>query len=421
MKKRILCMIFVFLFCLLPLTGCKKSTSDTDTAPRDYGTWRYGNYIYFSNNSYALPLKATTCQLARYHVTTGRVSAACTDAKCDHGEESNCPFLGFVKLEYIVDNTIYYTIFKDREGTYGQDTYLMAYDIKKEKASVVMNCSEWEVDSRFQLADGVIYFVQVCAKEDVHPESAEDYTYALCRFVIGKKDYEKLFDIPVTYRIVGMSTERTELIWVANDTCYFLDGATGNIYATDMTGKTLQWVTNSEFPYSLDLYSRYGNRVYFFGGREGAASTYEYTYPADPSKGVNQSYTYEYSRAQLYALDLENNTFQPVLDNMADYAIADGKIYYTTWGFRFYGYDDYGAPIHNMTESEIYCCDLDGSNAEVVYTNFNLLGGNFAVVNSKLFGIFCEYSEEGCTKNRYGVLNLKNGKLTYFDTIEKYI
>ena len=205
----------------------------------------------------------------------------------------------------------------------------------------------------------------------------------------------------------------TEFLFVANTRCYFLDGETGNIYHTDMTGADRQWITDFEIPFMLASGSRYENTVYFYGGD--GTDVYEYSFP---SFDGNEQITQEFSRASLYALNLEDNTFVKVIDNMAAYTIADGKIYYTSWGYRFYGYDEVEGPVRNFNQSEFYRADLDGSNVEVVLSDFYLLGDHFAASGDTLFGIFRTYSQAGRSKYRYAVINARNGKIEYLDTPE---
>ena len=419
--KRLICAFLSVICLLLCFSSCSKSNDESkQTFTVDFGMCKYGSYIYFKNGvGYADTLSKTNCKLAKYNVNSGKISAACLDATCDHTKESACPFSSFTNLYHIENDIIYYSAERGK---------LMAYDINDESAYLVLDPTTFNSSRPYVFLDNKVYFVSTELKEGKENGVANSYIYYMCCADYGATSFDKLFEITPTYHqeLTGSVLEydeagncigerptydvsATEFLHIFNERIYFRDGESGNIYTTNMSGEDKTFVTAfDEFTFlgSCTVYNEY--MLFLTAGDSDAC---EYTYPSIDGKSCLTDYA---SRSKLYSLNMNTATTVLLTDNASDYAVDNGKVYYYPWGYRFYGYEQEVA-IRNYCSGELYSVNMDGTQKELLYSDSQKLFLHYIVSEESALCLVIDYSSEGHSECRYAELNLKNQKIKYLD------
>lgn len=277
-----------------------------------------------------------------------------------------------------------------------------------------------------------VYFVQKILKEGEEHGSADHYTYYMCCADYGADSPTPLFEINVTYHQEPLGTNPvydeagnligaqpsyyiapTELLHVANNRIYFRDGESGNLYTTDMSGGNVRYLTDFEEFTFLGNLTVYENNLFFVTC--GDSDSYEYTYPSpDGSEMLRDTACY----TKLYRFDMESETLTKLTDNASDYTVANGKVYYYPWGYRFYGYKGGSADpvaIRNYCAGKLYSINPDGTDNKLLYSDESTLFMHYIVSGNKALCMVSEYSSEGDNGIHWAVLNLKTGKLDYLE------
>lgn len=419
--KRLICAILSVICLLFCFGGCSKGNNKTkQTFVTDYGMCKYGSYIYFRNGvGYTDALSKTNCKLARYNVNSGKISAACLDAACDHTRQSDCPFSSFTNLYHIEDDMIYFSAERGR---------VMVYSMDDESTRLVFDPAAFNAGRPYVFLSDKVYFVSMELVEGKESGFANNYIYHMCCVDYGASSSKKLFEIVPTYHQEQTGTaleydesgncigERptydisaTEFLHIFNGRIYFRDGESGNIYTTNMQGEEKTLLTAFEEFTLLGSCTVYNEYMLFLTA--GASDACEYTYPSLDGKS---HLTDSASRSKLYSLNMETAATTLLTDNASDYAVDQGKVYYYPWGYRFYGYQR-DVAIRNYCSGELYSVNLDGTERELVYSDPNLLFLHYVVSKGTAFCLVMEYSEEGSGECHYAELNLKNKKLKYIN------
>ena len=123
----------------------------------------------------------------------------------------------------------------------------------------------------------------------------------------------------------------------------------------------------------------------------------------------------------LLKLDIEAGEVTPLLENISSYFITTEGIYYhlfelrtINWRSMFSSFSgDQGTP----NSPELYKCDFDGKNSEVIFTNSDFASLSCIIKDGKIIGSFCGDFPELGWKRSYLIISidLSTGKLTLIE------
>ena len=123
----------------------------------------------------------------------------------------------------------------------------------------------------------------------------------------------------------------------------------------------------------------------------------------------------------LLKLDIEAGEVTPLLENISSYFITTEGIYYhlfelrtINWRSMFSSFSgDQGTP----NSPELYKCDFDGKNSEVIFTNSDFASLSCIIKDGKMIGSFCGDFPELGWKRSYLIISidLSTGKLTLIE------
>lgn len=124
---------------------------------------------------------------------------------------------------------------------------------------------------------------------------------------------------------------------------------------------------------------------------------------------------------ELLKLDIETREVTTVLENLSSYYITSEGIYYhlheprminwrSMWSSNIADYGTSDSP-------ELYRCDLDGKNSEVVFSDSDFAALSYCIADGKMIGSFCGDFPELGWKRAYLIISidLATGKLTLID------
>ena len=124
---------------------------------------------------------------------------------------------------------------------------------------------------------------------------------------------------------------------------------------------------------------------------------------------------------ELLKLDIETREVTTVLENLSSYFITAEGIYYHLHEPRMINWRsawssntaDYGT----SDSPELYRCDLDGKNSEVVFTYSDFAALKYCIADGKIIGSFCGDFPQLGWKRAYLIISidLSTGKLTLIE------
>lgn len=123
----------------------------------------------------------------------------------------------------------------------------------------------------------------------------------------------------------------------------------------------------------------------------------------------------------LLKLDIEAGEVTPLLENISSYFLTAEGIYYHLFELRTINWHsmwssflgDQGTP----NSPELYKCDFDGKNSEVIFTNSDFASLSCIIKDGKMIGSFCGDFPELGWKRSYLIISidLSTGKLTLIE------
>ena len=123
----------------------------------------------------------------------------------------------------------------------------------------------------------------------------------------------------------------------------------------------------------------------------------------------------------LLKLDIEAGEVTPLLENISSYFITAEGIYYHLFELRTINWHsmwssflgDQGTP----NSPELYKCDFDGKNSEVIFTNSDFASLSCIIKDGKMIGSFCGDFPQLGWKRAYLIISidLSTGKLTLIE------
>lgn len=123
----------------------------------------------------------------------------------------------------------------------------------------------------------------------------------------------------------------------------------------------------------------------------------------------------------LLKLDIEAGEVTPLLENISSYFITAEGIYYHLFELRIINWHsmwssflgDQGTP----NSPELYKCDFDGKNSEVIFTNSDFASLSCIIKDGKMIGSFCGDFPQLGWKRSYHIISidLSTGKLTLIE------
>jgi hypothetical protein len=123
----------------------------------------------------------------------------------------------------------------------------------------------------------------------------------------------------------------------------------------------------------------------------------------------------------LLKLDIEAGEVTPLLENISSYFITTEGIYYHLFELRTINWHsmwssflgDQGTP----NSPELYKCDFDGKNSEVIFTNSDFASLSCIIKDGKMIGSFCGDFPQLGWKRAYLIISidLSTGKLTLIE------
>jgi hypothetical protein len=331
---------------------------DSDDVPLNYNmAWglnqlQYSDgYIYVHNNGNRdrvhFPENKT---LFKYNVKTNNMTTVCSDPLCKHNEKS-CPFFGMFDTMYINKDKILflrqYTLQLERQNKNGEmfeewDGYMM-YDMSKGK-SYIRN----EFDSvEFTENARKLFIDDYCLYYDfVYNEEIEEWVFAVMRWDLSTNETvvlagkNNIYDHNANYSHIMADS----FLFVVNSRIYFTDGKT--IYSTNKNGEDkIEHLTGS---FLLDVFT---DGEYIF-----------YGVPIEDNSFIQSIYRVDF--------DGNNNIELGIIANSRNWEITSKYIYYKKYDEIAIGKNMVSGYLgENITlyGSEIWRCNHDGNNHELVY------------------------------------------------------
>lgn len=347
----------------------------------------YGNYIFYDGGIEGI---------MKYDRSTGEKSSACVDPECEGGCLLESPLNYFSQ---IVDGKLYFATMAAYSHVY---TY--AYlEIQTGKVTVLRICEE--IESTMGIAplveNGYCYYNCKKLKENGNIQDPNDYLTFLCRLPADGTGSEEIL-----CELIGES-ELLLFIYKGRAVTHY----DGKIFLLDpLTGERQIVFDQYKEGYTfLNGDMAFLNGKLYFLIKTNATITSEYT---------KKDYKYSY----LVCVDLDTCTSKRVLDTpIVSFRLTDEKIYYAPFELRYlYIPDDYENNPSQvkvlLSSADLHCCDLDGKNDKIVYSNSTLnYLERFTVVHDKLYGWFIFYDKntnDWESKAYFGEIYFKTKEIT---------
>ena len=345
----------------------------------------YGNYVFYESGK----------GIMKYDRSTGEIRSACVDPEC----KGNC--LLESPLNYfsqIVDGKLYFATM-----TAYTHEYTYAYlDIQTGIVTVLRICEEIESVMGIPplVENGYCYYSCKKLKENGNKQDPQDYLPYICRISADGSGSEE-----VLCELLG---ESDILLFVYNGNA--ITHYDSKLHLVNLSTGERQII----FDQHKEGYTFVNGDLAFLNGKiylllkTNASVTSEYT---------KKSYKYSY----LVCVDLETHTHKRVLETpVVSFHITNEKIYYAPFELRHLNLpEDYENNLSQITimlaSPDLHCCDLDGKNYQILYSNPTLnYMESFTVVQDKLYGWLIDHDEKTNTGNKktyFGEIDFKTNEI----------
>ncbi len=369
--KKVLC-ILLFVFCMMGTVSCKErpdsnisSELHTSSVISKDGILEYGDYIFFDSIGKGI---------YRYNRTTGEVSSACSDAECDGNCILEAPLVFFSQIH---DGKLFFASMM----AYVHD-YSYAYlDLITGNVTVLRTFSEVESTVGISpiVENGYCYYNCKILKENGVATNPNDYMTYICRISIDSKREEFLYDA---------AGESEQLLFVHNGKLITLFENKIYLITPNCTEKTILFDINKE-GYSFlagDISYLNGKLFFLVKGRTEMLCEYR-----------NRAYKHSF----LVSVDVESGVVEKVVEApVVSFRLSENEIYYAPFELRYlYIPEDYqnhpDKVVVCMSSADLHCCNLDGSNDQIVYSNAEVMYAEiFTVIDGVLYGQFDDYNDK---------------------------
>ncbi len=361
-------------------------------------------YIYFVNGS-SNPFNLQENQtLWKYNIKTNNLTSVCSDPICKHNTPS-CPLYAITDQYYIYNNKvlatyIYYTFIDD--GSTGNTPDIEGwggfkmYDMSNGK-SLLLN--EFNPKEGYTEDLRKLIFDDYCIYYDyVYNEKIDAWVFAICRWDMTTNKIVTLTGMDNTYDFNSQenSALATTFLFAIDSRIYFSDGKT--IYSTDVNYENRIDHVTGKFDanvYTDGKYIYYG--IYIPNSKNTVQSIRRMDFDGknDIDLGINaESYNWQITSKYIYYKKYDEIT---IGKNMVSGYAGENII---------------------LTNSEIWRCNHDGTNHELVYkfegdmANTRMV--NEIYVGNYIYGIYEKWTDS----DNDGVF--KDGDRYYSDTYEDF-
>ncbi|MBR6410986.1 MAG: hypothetical protein IKS35_06355 [Clostridia bacterium] len=413
MKRAIAFLIYVCLFgaLLTSLVGCggqptevpKGEADMTGGVIQDLRIGAAGPFFY-------VPGTGTDTSVMKYNTVTRRVSRACPDPDCDgKGLLDN---FNIIVTYMSAENVQYYGVIPLLQGD-GDTIHLVAQDIRTGEIREITTLSSAEQLPRsdVQVYDGKLYYMRKLLKSGGDRTRPEDYEPVIVSRPV--KDGQET----VVYRLgadEGLRYVVKEgMILLTAQGISLIDPATGVRKDFEITEEQRrEWdITGTSGIHSC----AYGKGIFYF---RVSAGTPVGTSELKPGYAVTGDY--------MMSLDLGTGVFTKLSGTQIYSMYLSGEeLYYVPAEVRhLYVPEVVNDPDKDIVTTsfsgKLFRCDLDGKNAQEVYSNESLRFADpygFAIVNGQMYGVITEWNERthAFTQNsRFAQINLATGEILEF-------
>lgn len=310
---------------------------------------QYSNgYIFFHNvgrvpNIYMFPENKTLC---KYNVKTNNLTTVCPDPLCLHNTKQ-CALFGMGSIKYIHNDKIIYLCrymlrFENGEGYDKWGGHVM-YDMEKNKSYI-----RDEIDLESYAERIIQLFVDNYSfyYDNIYNEDIDDWVFSVCRWDMEKNE---IIVIGGEENVHNQDAEYPDVmacafLFAINSRIYFTDSKT--IYSTDVNYENkIDHVTGS---FLLDVYTD-GEYIY-------------YGVPVEKGSYVQSLHRMDF--------DGNNDIELGVVSEQRNVKLTSNYIYYKKYDEIEIGKADvrwYGSDTVTLNSSEIWRCNHDGTNHELIY------------------------------------------------------
>ena len=365
--KKFIALSVLFSIALVCLSSCAEKPEETGIhelrAMHMDNLVEYGNYIYSTRG---------VDGMLRFDRRTNQISSACTDPECPGNCLLEAPILYFSQ---IVDGRLYFASWAAHTHEY---TY--AYlDIPTGQVVALRECGAIEstVGTAPSVADGGCYDRRKILQPVGDPKNPDDYLTYLCRMPADGGAEEVLLEL---YGDSDM------LLFVHQGQPVLFYGTQFSLFDPATKARTVFFDLEAEgFGYLRGDMAMLDGKLYFLVQK-----------PVD---------------VYLVSLDIETGECAAVVDvPVINFRMTDDKIYYSPFETREFG----SGTIY--CSADLFCCNLDGSDPQVVYSNPSLdYTETFTVIDNKIYGWF---SAPGSVSSYWGVIDMETKEVIQGERVE---
>lgn len=364
MKNLLKCLSLLVLFsiALAGLSSCSDTPDPTDVhelrAIHMDNLVEYGNYIYYPDG---------VDGMMRLDRRTNQISSACTDPECTGDCLLKAPIMYFSQ---IANGRLYFASW----AAYTHE-YTYAYlDIQTGKVVALRECEDIESTvGTAPFVDGdFCYYKRKILKPDGDPKNPNDYLTYLCRMPADGGDEEVLLEL---YGDSDM------LLFVYQGQPVLFYDTQFSLFDPATKTRTVFFDLEEEgFGFLRGDMAMLDSKLYFLVQK-----------PVD---------------VYLVSMDVLTGEYTTVVDvPVINFRMTDDKIYYSPFETREFG----SGTIY--CSADLFCCNLDGSDPQVIYSNPSLdYTETFTVIDNKIYGRF---SEPGSISSYWGVIDIETKEVIH--------
>ena len=328
-------------------------------------------YIFFNNNYnrdiYNFPENRT---MMKYNVSTNNLTSVCQDPLCFHNT-IDCPFYAMYRTMYVFDGKIAYTQLysaTDSSSGFSMNGKAMLYNIKNNSNMIRKT---FETDSYSEYMNILPVDNYVLYYENMYNEDLDEWVDGIYKWNTDDNSIELMCGESNVYNKDTQypSVLACKFLFAVDSRVYFTDGAT--IFSTDINYENRKDHIKGQFV--LDVFTD-GKYIY-------------YGLPVNDGSYIQSLHRVDF--------DGKNDIDLNVVATKENISITDNYIYYKKYdeidigACRVSGYSGNRVILEN---SEIWRCDHNGQNHEMVYkfegdmANYRILYETY--VGNYIYGLY---------------------------------